>query len=97
MCGIINVQNAVSCIATSLTVYRVRLVAKGEMDPNASPYYDQTYFPIARVFRRGAMWISMYVCINMQACKTTGSLGACVPNKFLEMKCSEIASEASLE
>ena len=44
--------------------------------------------PIARVFRRGAMWISMYACINIQACKTTGGLGACVPKKFLEIKCS---------
>ena len=37
--------------------------------------------------------ICMYACISMQ---DLGGLGACSPRKFLEIKCSEIASEAIL-
>ena len=37
----------------------------------------------------------LYIC--MQPCKTRGrDLGACSPRKFLEIRCSEIASEAIL-
>ena len=48
-------------------------------------------------FRRGVTWMSVVyvVCMYKQACKTRG-LGACSPRKFLEIRCSEIASEAIL-
>ena len=31
---------------------------------------------------------------DVHACKIRGGLGACSPRKFLEIRCSEIASEA---
>ena len=36
----------------------------------------------------------MYVYINKQAGKTRGGLGGCSPRKFLEIRCSEVASGA---
>ena len=52
--------------------------------------------PVARIFRRGAMWVSLtceYACISME---DYGGLGACSPRKILEIRCSEIVSEAIL-
>ena len=44
----------------------------------------------------GVTWSVWSVCMHAQACKTRGCLGACSPRKFLEIRCSEIASEAIL-
>ena len=47
--------------------------------------------PVARIFRRGVTWMS-----NLHKHTRLGGLGACSPWKFLEIRCSEIVSEAIL-
>ena len=39
----------------------------------------------------------MYAYISKQACKTRGVVGGCSPRKYLEIRCSEVASGAIFE
>ena len=54
--------------------------------------------PVARTFRRRVTWLSVvYVCMYKHTrSMTRGAWGHAPPGKFLEIRCSEIASEAIL-
>ena len=51
---------------------------------------------VARIRRRGVTWMSdLYVCVQKHA-RLGGSWGHALPGNFLEIRCSEITSEAIL-